>query len=475
VSVSITFGESGHEKFPASNVQALPEIGEVMRAESTMRIGVEDREHSPSASQGVDERPRSSRQSSTTMPSKVEKLAGDVDPDVVRSPGCQRDEKDRLSLTKGRLSDWHHVKVDDPFHPTGVRSYVIYVPKSYTAEKAYPMVLDFHGFYDTGMNEAREDGLTIAAEKEDFIVVFPNGLSDLPHHRKSSGYKYMGRNPNNWNGGGTNTSVTGSYGKQICLDDHAQYPCFESCIRAGQCSRKHRLRSDCGSSGCADDKGFIAVLLQHLKNQLCIDETRVHGTGISTGAIFLYYLATTQDVGPQFASITPVEGGFILGFLEAPTVPMPVIDIHGMKDTVVPANVTNGMAPYSHRGCPQQYANSEDCTVGDDGWFYTPINKVLSRWAVANKCQHDGSLEFTRTKYDGRTGWSCVHPHGTKCEALVMRCTHSLGHTWPFKSGTDHWGQVTGGAEVWPKEFGEVLWSFVKDIRRRPQLLSIYQ
>merc|ERR1712087_654413 len=146
---------------------------------------------------------------------------------------------------------------------------------------------------------------------------------------------------------------------------------------------------DCGCSGCANDVGYIAALLSQLKSTFCIDESRVHGAGMSTGSIFLYYLATTE-VGTQLASIVPTEGSFLLGHLQQPKVPMPVIDIHGTKDNCVPSNTTNSWGKYKNTGCPISAAGKNGCAVGDDTFVYHTTADILSEWAKTNSCPETG-------------------------------------------------------------------------------------
>lgn len=352
-------------------------------------------------------------------------------------------------VTKGAITNGMLLKVDDPFNPHGKRRYSLYVPRSYEAGSAMPLVLDFHGFYDTAASEAKEDGVSLAAEREGFIIAYPNGLADNPSD--------PGDWWNQWNGGGTN-GTAGKYGKQTCTESHSKYPCYKSCGLAGMCDASLRHRVDCGCSGCADDTGFIAALLRKLKDNLCLDESRIHGTGMSNGAIFLYSLATSDVVGPQLASIVPVEGSFVLGFLDAPKVPMPIIDIHGTKDDCVPANVSNSWGPYKRKGCPQHMVGKEGCVVGDDGWFYHPQAEILAKWSSANLCSSNATSIPIATPHDGHTDWSCKLPFGNQCGAEIRVCTHSLGHTWPFNEGIHR---------VRTKEFGEMLWSFMKDKQRK--------
>lgn len=362
-----------------------------------------------------------------------------------RSVGCG----ERLpAVAQGRLSLHHHVAVDDPSNPFGYRRYSLFVPTSYKQNKPLALLLDFHGFYDSGQHEAREDGITLAAEKEGFIMVFPNGGSNEAGDRSSSSDHWW----NEWNGGGMNGSVAGKYGKEFCASDHEKYECYQSCVRAGVCEKVRTNRSDCGCSGCADDVGFVAALLKKVKSEFCIDEERIHATGMSSGAIFLYYLATTQVIGSQLASIIPVAGSFILGFLDVPKLPLPILDVHGRRDHTVPANVSNS---YEGKKCPVDAVGEHGCTVSLDGWFYHTFEEVFQYWAVANNCRILSDVAtLVETPFDGRTGWSCVS-RGSDCDAEIRSCTHDLGHAWPFHEGKER-----------TPEFGQIVWEFIKDKKR---------
>jgi polyhydroxybutyrate depolymerase len=328
----------------------------------------------------------------------------------------------------------------------------MYVPTSYNGKSAMPLLLDFHGYYSSDTYIANHDGVSLAAEKEGFIIVYPDGAKDF---KKGLWW-------NNWNGGGTNGSYAGKYGKKAsCLSDHSKYPCYRSCAKAGLCTEGGK-RQDCACSGCADDVGFIAALLEKLKTSLCVDESRVHGAGMSNGAIFLYYLATTP-VGTQLASIVPTEGSFLLGYLDTPKVPMPVLDIHGTKDNCVPSNTTNSRGKYKNTGCPIKGVGASNCAVGDDTFVYHVTSDILGTWAVVNKCPKDAKPMHISTPHDGKTAWSCTLPHGDGCGASVQFCTHNLGHTWPFNEGKH---------KVRTKEYGEVLWSFMKDKKRSVEEMS---
>merc|ERR1719456_226276 len=103
-----------------------------------------------------------------------------------------------------------------------------------------------------------------------------------------------------------------------------------------------------------------------------------------------YQLAV--DISSRLAAIAPVCGSFHAGFNLAPSHGVPVMDIHGNRDTTVPANTT--------------YAG--------DGYKYTPVqeifdgNKYNSKgWKESNGCKGSYTSHF-RTSYDGQSGLYCV-------------------------------------------------------------------
>merc|ERR1711939_735993 len=183
-------------------------------------------------------------------------------------------------LTPGTLQDALPINVSDPLNPTGQRDYSLYVPSTYTGTEALPFVWSFHGFYDRARKEAREDKIFQIAEREKFIVVYPNGFPDSPKGREAM--------TNSWNIGGSE-GTNGTYGK-ICDPTHDRYPCFASCAAAGICKqgKTPAIPNDCHCSTCVDDLGYIIKLWDTMLTSLCIDTSRQHGTGMSNGAIMLY-------------------------------------------------------------------------------------------------------------------------------------------------------------------------------------------
>jgi len=102
--------------------------------------------------------------------------------------------------------------------------------------------------------------------------------------------------------------------------------------------------------------GYIPSLLNTLESQLCIDTTREYIAGESNGGMMTYQVGV--DLASRVAAIAPQFGSFHRGFKLAPPVAVPVMDIHGRSDTVVPANVS----------------------LSGDGYYYTPTAQIFEGW-----------------------------------------------------------------------------------------------
>lgn len=161
------------------------------------------------------------------------------------------------------------------------REFLVHVPPALPADRAVPLVLVFHGGGGTAEGAARLTGFNDLADRDRFIVVYPQGI---------------GRS---WNDG-----------------------------RETQVSQARRDN--------VDDIAFFDALLETLSREWRIDATRVFATGISNGGIFSHFLAARRS--ERIAAIAPVAAGmadpFHLQF--HPAAPVSVLVIQGTKDPLVP-------------------------------------------------------------------------------------------------------------------------------------------
>lgn len=155
------------------------------------------------------------------------------------------------------------------------RTYCLHLPQAYAELQSVPLVIALHGGGGDGPKTARLTGFNALADREGFIVVYPEGIN---HH---------------WNDGR--------------LPDRI-----------------------------ADDVGFISALLDKLQAEYRIDPTRVYVTGPSNGAMMTYRLA--YEMTGRIAAAAPVIGSIPLGLKDRcrPSGPMPMLIINGDADPLVP-------------------------------------------------------------------------------------------------------------------------------------------
>lgn len=303
-------------------------------------------------------------------------------------------------------------------------TYLIYVPNKYNKDKPMPLILQHPGWGMSAKSEERGAGITGYAEDLGFISVTPQGGDDNPNY---GGPWYS------WNVVGSTQSP--GPGGPTCTDaaNHPSY-CYDSCQKCKdtpQCdwTTCHEVVTPTGT-GTKDVGGYIPGLYDTLEEQLCIDTTREFAAGESNGGMMTYQLGV--DLGARLAAIAPQFGSFHKGFNMAPSVGVPVLDIHGRSDTTVPANVS----------------------LSGDGYYYTPTeeifwgNKYSTGWANANGCTRD--LKFYPTKYDDIRNLWCISV-GKCTGGDVVRCAYDGGHNWFNGGGSDNGGLVTDFLWRWSK------------------------
>jgi polyhydroxybutyrate depolymerase len=165
-------------------------------------------------------------------------------------------------------------------HDGRVRTYLVHLPASYSKDKAWPVVLVFHGGGGQGEKMASMTGFSRKADREGFIAVYPNGTG------------YWQNRFLTWNAG--------------------------NC-----CAYAYEYR--------IDDVGFIRALIGQLKKDFSVDDRRVYATGISNGGMMSYRLAC--GLSDLIAAIGPVAGAQNIDC--EPGQPVSVVILHGTADLYV--------------------------------------------------------------------------------------------------------------------------------------------
>jgi polyhydroxybutyrate depolymerase len=161
-----------------------------------------------------------------------------------------------------------------------VRTYLLYVPPGDGPRHRLPLVLVYHGAYDTAANIANETGLlTLAEQRHNMIVAFLQGYED------------------SWN------------------DDAGDPP-----------AEAHNV----------DDIAFTKAVLAQVESSHFVDMRRVVATGISNGAIFVELLGCRAAA--NLTLTVPVEGQMAPTFSRNCRLskPMSVYEIHATADPAIP-------------------------------------------------------------------------------------------------------------------------------------------
>jgi polyhydroxybutyrate depolymerase len=162
------------------------------------------------------------------------------------------------------------------------RKYLLHIPASYSASRATPLVLFFHGG-GGHMEQAADDyGWREKAEQEGFIVAFPNGSSRLPRQHLAT-----------WN--------------------------------AGDCCAYARDEN-------IDDVGFVRQVIADIERQVHIDTGKIFATGMSNGGMLVHRLAC--EMADTFKAVASVAGTDNTKGC-SPSRPISVMHIHARDDTHV--------------------------------------------------------------------------------------------------------------------------------------------
>jgi polyhydroxybutyrate depolymerase len=167
--------------------------------------------------------------------------------------------------------------------PEGDRQVRLHVPPK--AYRPRALVLALHGAGQTGADMARDTGFSRLADRENFLVAYPSAAG--PHAF--------------WNMSGT-------------------------------------------VAGDPNDVEALERSLDQLESRACVDDARVFVTGVSNGGGMAARLAC--ELSQRLAGIAAVAGGYRALPPCKPERPLPVLEIHGTSDQVVPY----GGRPPDYRG-----------------------------------------------------------------------------------------------------------------------------
>ncbi len=191
------------------------------------------------------------------------------------------------------------------------RTYQIHIPPGYDSKEPLPLVVVIHGAFDTGVGMERFSGFSALADREKFLVLYPNGMGLF-------GYLQ------HWN--------------------------------AGHCCGK-------AAKDKVDDVGFLTAAIKDACNKLNVDQSRIYMLGFSNGGMMAYRFAaerTNMLAGAAFlaASMGGRESKEVPEWhIPDPEKPLPVLIMHGLDDQDVPYE--GGVS--KRRGGTRTYWSVPDC------------------------------------------------------------------------------------------------------------------
>jgi len=236
--------------------------------------------------------------------------------------------------------------LDTLLHNNVPRNYRLYIPKGYNGTSPLPVVFNLHGFGSNAQEQQLYAQMDPVADTANFFVCYPNGVD------------------NAWN-------VGWFFGSQ------------------------------------ADDVDFISTLLDRLVDQYNVDTTKVYACGMSNGGFMSYRLAC--ELNDRMAAVASVTGSMVPVY--APTCtpgrPVPVMEIHGTADPVVPYNGQLGIS--------------------------LPVDTVVRFWVNQNGC-NPAPTAIAVPDLDPTDGCTATRFDYNGCDQNVSVALYKItggGHTWP--------------------------------------------
>jgi polyhydroxybutyrate depolymerase len=289
------------------------------------------------------------------------------------------------------------------------RPYDLHVPAGYDPSRPAPVLLVIHGTGGSGKATAKgscPDGdeenpkcFGKLADRENFIVVYPNGTTDPEKPRLSR----------TWNaGGGKNGYV---------------------CIQGYACA--HNI----------DDVRYFRDLLDDLGRIASVDAARVFATGISNGAVMSHRLAC--ELSERIAAIAPISGvnQFAAVAPCGPSRAVAVVAFHGTADQIAPYNGGQGK---------------------HDTGIRLSVPKTIADWVARNKCSANPRHENLPTTVSDGTAVSRDTYSSCSDGAEVMIYTiDGGGHTWP--DGQPYAPEFLIGKTTHNINANQVMWEFFKN------------
>lgn len=234
-------------------------------------------------------------------------------------------------------------------HDGETREYLLYVPTIYDATEDVPLVINLHGYTSSMTDQLLYGEFRPIADTANFILAVPNGLTD-------------------------------GYGNQ--------YWNYDNVING------------------SDDIGFLSALIDELSEEYSINPNRIYFTGMSNGGFMSHYLAC--NLSDKVTAIASVTGTMIPLQINMcnPQKSIPVMQIHGTADAIVPY---------------------------DGNFVMASVDAVVNHWVNNNGCNHPPvTTELPDVNPNDNSTVTHYVFYNDDNEGLVeLYKIEGGGHTWP--------------------------------------------
>jgi polyhydroxybutyrate depolymerase len=203
------------------------------------------------------------------------------------------------------------------------RRFLLYIPEGYTVSRPYPLVVVLHGAFSTAREMEKWSGWSRLADREGFIVIYPEGIGILGFLQ-------------HWN--------------------------------AGHC---------CGKAveDNWNDVAFIEAAIDGTCRQYAVDKRRIYMIGFSNGGMMTYRFAAERS--SLLAAAASVSGAIDsrvsqdqpVWRMQTPERPVPFLIMHGDSDKTIPYE---GGKPID-RESTREYRS-----VSDAAGFWITANKSVA-------------------------------------------------------------------------------------------------
>lgn len=301
------------------------------------------------------------------------------------------------------------------------RDYLLRLPPDYDATKPTPVIFAFHGWGGDETSFLGQRSVRRLADRMGYIVVAPRGLGGDESDRSFASWTFPG-SATGLDGDGLNQSVPDDTAL-TCNPGGIEDFSYPSCGPDGT----GVAQSICSWTQCqTDDIAFVADLVTHIADNMCIDESRVFAIGGSNGGMFVWGLGQDSRTAPLFRAVSSVIGLPHRGYLAEPARPdgLPMLVITGKSDATVP---------------PGDWEDDRFTTTSDGAeYYYTGATAITRSWAKARNCAVDvaaQSVDVGSERFECRS--YCAAEQGQRYPA-ILDCRMERGHdqdlrrTWPL-------------------------------------------